>query len=96
MTCPPLGHAVSSTGEGFIVFGDRHQEAGRYREVMLSWSQCDPKAAAKMIGCNSALWARSFVPKSELNPTTTSNKSISTYRIPTPFVAPARLDQWTG
>jgi len=45
-----------------------------------------------MTGCNSALWARSVVPKSELKPTTTSNKSISTYRISTPFVAPARLE----
>jgi hypothetical protein len=45
-----------------------------------------------MTGCSSALLARSLVPKSELKPTTISNKSISTYRISTPFVAPARLD----
>ena len=59
-------------------------------------SQCDPKAAAKMVGCSSIVWARSLVPKSELNPTTTSNKSRSTYRMSTPFVAPARLDLLTG
>jgi hypothetical protein len=41
-------------------------------------------------------WARSLVPKSELTPTTTNNKSISTYRISTPFVAPARLSLLTG
>jgi hypothetical protein len=34
---------------------------------------------------------RSAVPKSELNPMTASNNKRSTYRIPTPFVAPARL-----
>jgi hypothetical protein len=39
----------------------------------------------------SLVWARSPGPKSELNPTTTSSKSISTYRISTPFVVPARL-----
>jgi len=45
------------------------------------------------MGWSSMLWARSPVPKSELNPRTTRNKNISAYRISTPFVAPARLDQ---
>jgi hypothetical protein len=49
-------------------------------------NQCDPKAAAKMIGCSPLLGARSLAPKSELKPTTTkSNRNRSPYRMPTPF-----------
>jgi hypothetical protein len=53
--------------------------------------QCDPSAAAKIIGWSSVPGARSVGPKSELNPITARSNKRSTYRMSTPFVAPARL-----